>query len=56
MESEVLTATLALLQERPETAAVLMRITTWEAAHYQDKFFKLGWGWDTFQPPIAPQT
>ncbi len=55
MESEVTAATLALLRERPEMGTVLMRITTWEAAHYEDKFFRLGWSWDTFQPPIKPQ-
>lgn len=46
---------MALLRERPEMGTVLMRITTWEAAHYEDKFFRLGWSWDTFQPPIKPQ-
>ena len=53
MESEVTVATLALLRERPEMGKILMRITTWEAAHYEDEFFRLGWSWDTFQPPIA---
>jgi len=56
MESErVLTATLELLRARPETAVVLKRITEWEATHYTDEFFKLGWEWDSFQPPIKPQ-
>ena len=55
METEVLTATLALLRERPETAAILKRITEWEAVHYKDEFFRLGFEWDAFQPPIKPQ-
>jgi len=56
MESEVMAATLALLRERPETAVILKRITTWEAAHCEDEFFRLGWEWDSFEPPMAPQT
>ena len=55
MESPVFNSTLALLQERPETRAILMRITEWEAAHVQDEFFRLGFEWDTFEPPIKPQ-
>ena len=55
MESEVLTSTLDLLQDRPEAAAILKRITSWEADHYKDEFFKLGFEWDTFEPPIKPQ-
>lgn len=55
MNSEVLASTLKLLQERPETAAILKRITEWEADHYKEEFFKLGFEWDTFEPPIKPQ-
>lgn len=55
MSDQVLTAVLALIRERPETAAILKRITTWEAAHYEDEFFRLGFEWDTFEPPIRPQ-
>ncbi|MDP2954153.1 MAG: hypothetical protein Q8O76_12670, partial [Chloroflexota bacterium] len=55
MSDEVLAATLNLLRERPETVEVLKRITDWEAAHYKDEFFNLGWEWDSFEPPIRPQ-
>lgn len=55
MSDEVLAATLDLLRERPETVEVLKRITDWEAAHYKDQFFNLGWEWDSFEPPIKPQ-
>ena len=55
MSEEVLRAALALLRERPETVEVLRRITEWEAAHYTDEFFRLGFEWDTFEPPIRPQ-
>jgi Holliday junction DNA helicase RuvB len=55
MSEEVLAAALALLRERPETAEVLKRITDWEATHYKDQFFNLGWEWDSFEPPIRPQ-
>ena len=54
-KSKITAATLALIQERPEIHAILMRITEWEAAHVQDEFFRLGFEWDTFEPPIRPQ-
>lgn len=51
-----MTSTLALLRERPEMAPLLKKTTEWEAVHYRDEFFRLGWSWNSFQPPIAPQT
>ena len=58
MELErVLEATLRLLQERPELAETLRRIAEYEAEHYKDEyFFTLGWEWDSYSPPIPPQT
>jgi Holliday junction DNA helicase RuvB len=56
MSDEVLTVTLALLRERPDLEETLRRITDYEREHYRDEFFRLGWSWDSFDPPIQPQT
>jgi Holliday junction DNA helicase RuvB len=54
--NEVLTTTLELLREKPDLGETLRRITEYEAEHYKDEHFKLGWEWKTFTPPISPQT
>lgn len=56
MEHNILVETFDLLQARPEMEAVLKRITEYEAAHHEDEFFRLGWSWNTFDPPLRPQT
>lgn len=55
-DGDVLRSILLLLNDRPELADTLRRITEWEREHYKDEFFRLGWEWDTFDPPIKPQT
>jgi Holliday junction DNA helicase RuvB len=54
--NEVLTAAIELLREKPDIRETLRRITEYEAEHYEDEHFKLGWEWKTFNPPIPPQT